>query len=108
MYDQNESITVRLDRELYQWLKQTAAIKKCKISDLVRESIIKMKEAENIPNDMQYSNLLEIHAAKATIMTYRLLEKFIKKTEEQGEEIVVAAGNNALQEISKWKINNNN
>jgi hypothetical protein len=36
-----------------------------------------------------------------------LLEKFIKKTEEQGEEIVVAAGNNALQEISKWKINNN-
>lgn len=107
MYDQNESITIRLDRELYQWIKQTAVIKKCKISDLVRESIIKMKEAENIPNDMQYSNLLEIHAAKATIMTYRLLEKFIKKTEAQGEEIVVAAGNNALQEISKWKINNN-
>jgi len=104
MNNQIESITIRLDRELYKWLKQTAAIRKYKISDLVRESIIKMKEYENVPNDMQFSKLLKIHGAKAAVMTYRLLEKFIKTNEQKGDEIVVAAGKQGLQEISKWKI----
>jgi len=103
MYNQTESITIRLDRDLYKWLKQTAAIKKCKISDLVRESIIKIREYEDVPSDMQFSKLLEVHGAKAAVMTYRLLEKFIKSTAEQGEEMVVAAGKQGLQEIAKWK-----
>lgn len=103
MHNQTESITIRLDRELYKWLKQTSAIRKCKISDLVRESIIKMKEYKDVPTEMQFSKLLEVHGAKAAVMTYRLLERFIKATEEQGEEIVIAAGKQGLQEISKWK-----
>ena len=104
MYSQNESVTIRLDQELYEWLKQTAVIKNCKISDLIRESIVKMKKYQNVPNDMQFSDLLDIHAAKASVMTYRLLEKFIRTTQEQGDAIIVAAGNICLKEISNWKI----
>ena len=99
-----ELITARLDIFLANWLKDHAEQKNCTLNDLIKECILLYKQLQQIPDNMQFSSLLEIQGAKAAIMTYRLLERFIRTTQQQGKEIVVAAGNHALKEIYQWKI----
>ena len=104
MQGQTESITIRIDQGLYSWLKQQAAIKNCKISDLVRESIIKSKEAATIPDGMLYSSGLHIKAAKATLMTYRLTEMLAHELIENGNDLIKEASKRAKEDINEWKI----
>ena len=97
-------ITARVDESLANWLKEHAEQKNCSVNDLIKESIFLYKQLYCAPDNMKFSNLLQVQGAKAAIMTYRLLEQFIRTTEEHGKEIIVAAGNHGLQEISKWKV----
>jgi hypothetical protein len=103
-----EIITTRISEYLSNWLKKHAEQKNCSVNDLIKECILAYKQLQEVPDSMRFSNLLEVHGAKAAIMTYRLLEVFIRTTQEQGKEIVVTAANHGLEEISKWKINNGN
>ncbi len=103
-----ESIAARIDGDLVAWLKDMAEQKNCTVNDLLKECILLYKQHSEIPENMQFSNLLHVQGAKASIMTYRLLEKFIYKTEKVSKEIIVEAGNQGLKEIDKWKIANNN
>lgn len=104
MQNQNESITIRIDEELYSWLKQQAAIKNCKISDLVRESIITFKKVETIPDGMLFSSGLHIKAAKAALMTYRLTEMLAHELIENGNDLIKEASKRAKEDINEWKI----
>jgi hypothetical protein len=81
--------------------------KNCSMSDLIKESILLYKQHCEIPENMQFSNLIHTQGAKAAIMTYRLLEMFIHKTEECSKEIVAEAGKQGLTDLAKWKIVNN-
>ena len=57
---------------------------------------------------MQHSNsqLLHIQGSKAAIMSYRLLERLIQKTEPDAQEIINEAGIQGLKEIAQWKLKN--
>ena len=102
-------IATRLDSDLFAWLKGMAKQKNCSLSDLVKESVLFYKQHCETPENMRFSNLINIQGAKAAMMTYRLLERFIHITEKEvGKEIVDTAGEIGFKDIAKWKIVINN
>lgn len=103
-----QHITARMDENLVTWLKDLAEQKGCSLSDLLKESLLIYKQYCEIPENMRFSNLIHTQGAKAAIMTYRLLEKFIHKTEQSSKEIVDEAGELGLKDIAKWKTVINN
>ena len=103
-----EHITARINSNLLSWLKGMAKQKNCSVNDLIKESILFYKQHSETPENMQFSNLIHTQGAKAAIMTFRLLEKFIHKTQNDSKEIVDAAGELGLKDISKWKLVTNN
>lgn len=105
MQHKNDSITIRLDKELSDWLKQKAITKNCKVSDLVRESILKYKEMEIIPDDLVFLPSLHVKGSKAALMTYRLLERLTHELIENGGEVIEAARECSQHDIEKCKIN---
>ena len=104
MKNQNGSLTVRIDKELIDWLKQKAIMQNCKISDLVRKSISKFKEIEELPEDLLFSPVLHVKSSKAAIMAYRLMEMLANKLVENGEALIDEAYNRAMKDLDKWKL----
>lgn len=98
------SITVRLEQELSNWLKQKAAAKNCKVSDVVREAILKFQEMETLPEGNAFSPALHVSSSKASLMSYRLLERLTYALIENAQEIVEDAAKNSRQDIEKWKV----
>lgn len=107
MHNQNKSITILVDQELSTWLRQQAAIKTCKISDLVRKSIYKFKQAEQLSEDLLFSSELHVKGAKAALMAYRLLEMLTPELIQHGNQLVEEASNRAKEDLKRWKINSN-
>lgn len=101
-----EHITARIDSDLVLWLKDLAKQKNCSVNDLLKESILLYKQHCETPENMQFSNLIHTQGAKAAIMTFRLLEKFIHKTEKSSKEIVTEASELGFKDLAKWKIAN--
>jgi hypothetical protein len=73
---------------------------------IVKAGIAGLKEnqTDSLPENMRFSDLLHVQASKAAIMTYRLLENLIQKTQGDGKEIIVKAGIAGLKEIAEWKL----
>jgi predicted transcriptional regulator len=104
MQNKNESITVRVEPELAEWLRQNATAKNCKISDIIREAIIQFKNTTSISGEAVFSAGLNIKGARASVMTYRLLEKLVYELVENSNELIDAASNQAKEEIQKFKV----
>ena len=101
---ENEAFGLRLNPELSGWIRKKARAEKCSTSDLIRKAILTFKQVEETPDDMRFSNLINIQASKATMLTYRLLEKFIKNPNMDGLELAKKAKTHGLKDIEKWKI----
>lgn len=101
---EKEMIGVRIDSELSAWLKEKATSNNCKVSDLIREAILVFKQAETISEDMRFSDLINTKGAKAALMSYRLLEKFVQQISDNGKQIVLAASEQSMQDFAKWKV----
>lgn len=107
--NRTQHITARMDEDLVSWLKDVAEQKNCSLSDLLKESVLLYKQHYETPENMRFSNLIHTQGAKAAMMTYRLLERFIHATEKEiSKEIVGAAGEIGFKDIAKWKIVINN
>ena len=106
--NKTQHITARMDEDLVLWLKEMAEQKSCSLSDLLKESVLLYKQHCETPENMRFSNLIHTQGAKAAMMTYRLLERFIHKSEIVSKETVNEAGDIGLKDIAKWKIPNSN
>lgn len=101
-----EHISARIDSNLVEWIKDIAEQKNCSLSDIIKESILLYKQHCETPENMRFSNLIHTQGAKAAMMTFRLLENFIHKTENASKEIIAEAGALGFKDIAKWKIAN--
>lgn len=101
-----EQISARIDPDLAVWLKEEARKQNCSLNDLIKEGLVFFKDSRSndVPENMQFSDLLHTQASKAAIMTYRLLEKLIQKTEQNSKEIIAEAGIQGLKEIAGWRL----
>lgn len=101
------SITVRLDTELLQWLKNKADVNGSNISDVIRETILICKELEEVPDDMRFSNLLNTQAAKTTILILRLIENFMIAPKGDDIKLKNKCIKDAQDDFEKFRIKNN-
>ena len=83
----NDIITARVGEELADWVKQKAKKEGINISETVKEAIKLFKEMEDIPEDMRYSPTLHIQGSKASILTFRLVEKLAYKLIDDENEL---------------------
>jgi hypothetical protein len=102
----NEPISARIDPALATWLKEEARKRNCSLNDLIKEALLFFKEnqANDLRENMRFSDLLHVQASKAAIMTYRLLESLVQKTQSDSKEIITKAGMAGLKEIAEWKL----
>lgn len=105
MSTEKTPITVRLDSEMVDWLKKKSKNENSNISDLVRESVLLLMKTDNVPENMKFSDLLNVQGSKASIMTYQLLAYFVSHSlgKEEGKELIDKAGDYGKNEIEKWR-----
>lgn len=104
MSQYNNSITIRLNAELLDWLKRKSKSNLTNINNVIRDALLLYKEFDSVPKEMQFSNLLHIQGAKAAMITFRLLKKYISDTHEGGEELVNFTLNNIKKEFDEYRI----
>ena len=105
---ENNVITVRLDGKTNSWVKEKASSKNCKVSDIIREAVLAHKEFEELPANMQFSNLMLMQGAKSAMMAYRLLARFVAQTARGGGDIVRTAFNFTNTEFEQFRLGTNN
>ena len=94
--NENNVVSTRVNNELFACLDQQSAFTNRKISDLLRDAILLYKQQTELPEKMRFTNGFHIKADKTSILTYRLLESFIKNTQAD----VATVFNNA-RELAK-------
>ena len=98
-------IAFRVNPKLFSWLKNKAIEKNCNIGDLIRDAVLAYKEINLLPENMRFSNSLHVEGAKYSIMTFRLLERFIRtsKNIKDSDETINAALKFTKSEIDKLR-----
>ncbi len=101
---ENNVVTTRLDSNLNSWLKEKANSKNCKVSEIIRDAILTYKNFEELPANMQFSELMLMQGAKSAMMAYRLLARFVAQTTKSGDEIVRTAFDFTNTEFEQFRI----
>lgn len=95
---------VRVDNELSEWIKNKANATDCSISDVIKNAILIYKKFEELPANMQFSELMLMQGAKSAMMAYRLLARFVAQTAKSGDEIVRTAFDFTNTEFEQFRI----
>lgn len=98
-------VSARVREDLYNWLIDKSEQKDCSISEILNDIIARIKHLDNVPDNMLFSDLINIQASKASIMSYRLIEKIAYKIlNEEDAKLIETAINRAKEDIETWKI----
>jgi Arc/MetJ-type ribon-helix-helix transcriptional regulator len=103
----NDIITARLGEELTNWLKQKVKKEGNTVSEMVKKAVKLLKEMEDIPEDMRFSPMLQVQGAKASILTFRLIEKLAPKLiddEKDLENLLTKMEKSSRKDIEEYRI----
>ena len=98
-------VTARIDKKLATWLREKAVSENCKINDVIKDAILAYKQFDELPKNMQFSELMLMQGAKSAMMAYRLLARFVVQAPNGGEGMVRAAFDFTNTEFEQFRIN---